>query len=369
MRVVVVGGGVAGAACAVALRRIGADVTVYEAYEDPAGPVGSFVSLARNGLRGLAALGCLEAVRDAGFPVARQRMWSGAGRLLADVARHRRPDDPVHSVTIWRADLVAALRAEAVRAGARIVTGRRVDAADPDLRDADLVVGADGIWSAVRSVVDPAAPKPSYAGLYTASGVSDLPDAEPGTFNMVFARRGAFIHVAAPGGEVWWAAQVAAPAPPDPGAVGAAALASRYPEAAPAAVLRATRRMSGVTLNHVLAPVTHRHTDRLVLVGDAAHPVGAGQGASMAIEDAVVLARELHGAGTVAGALAAFDALRTRRTGKMARVASTNRDAKTAGPLAARVRDLAMPLFFPRFYPRATNWLIDFDPGELPVAA
>ncbi len=55
MRVVVVGGGVAGSASAIALARIGAQVTVYEAYENPAGPVGSFVSLSVNGLRALDA--------------------------------------------------------------------------------------------------------------------------------------------------------------------------------------------------------------------------------------------------------------------------------------------------------------------------
>ena len=104
MRVTVVGGGVAGSAAALALSRIGAQVTVYEAYADPAGPVGSYVSLAVNGLRALDALGCLEPVQRAGFPVARQRMWSGRGRLLGDVARGRRPEDPLHSVTLLRAD-------------------------------------------------------------------------------------------------------------------------------------------------------------------------------------------------------------------------------------------------------------------------
>src|ERR1700761_6268356 len=103
MRVTVVGGGVAGSAAALALSRIGAQVTVYEAYADPAGPVGSYVSLAVNGLRALDALGCLEPVQRAGFPVARQRMWSGRGRLLGDVARGRRPGDPLLSVTLRRA--------------------------------------------------------------------------------------------------------------------------------------------------------------------------------------------------------------------------------------------------------------------------
>src|ERR1700744_5816337 len=110
MRAVVMGGGVAGSASAIALARIGAEVTVYEAYEDPAGPVGSYVSLAVNGLRALNALGCLEPVQRAGVPVARQLMWSGRGKLLGDVARGRRAGDPMHSVTVMRADLVTALR-------------------------------------------------------------------------------------------------------------------------------------------------------------------------------------------------------------------------------------------------------------------
>ena len=90
----------AGTACAVALAATGAEVTLYEAQEDPAGPVGSFLSLAANGLRGLDVLGALDAVRAAGFAVPRQRMWAGNGKLLGDVARARHgpgPDDQRHA--------------------------------------------------------------------------------------------------------------------------------------------------------------------------------------------------------------------------------------------------------------------------------
>ena len=54
--------------------------------------------------------------------------------------------------------------------------------------------------------------------------------------------------------------------------------------------------MRAANIGYVLAPVTRRDDGRTVLIGDAAHPVGAGQGASMAMEDAVVLAAELAGA-------------------------------------------------------------------------
>jgi salicylate hydroxylase len=375
MRVVVAGGGVAGSASAIALARIGADVTVYEAYEDPAGPVGSYVSLAVNGLRALGALGVLGAVQQAGFPVARQRMWSGRGKLLGDVARGRRPQDDLLSVTLMRADLVTALRDEALRAGARIVTGHRLaGAADPLAAGADLVVGADGIWSAVRRDLDPAAPQPAYAGLYSVSGRSAaaaLPASLPRDgFNWVFARHGVFIFLPAPDGSVWWTAQVAAQQPPDRTDVSAGDLAGLFRgEAQAAAVLGAATTVGPAYPGHVLKPVARRHGGTAVLVGDAAHPVGAGQGASMALEDAVALARELAAGGPVAPALAAFDRQRHQRSGQLAKTEAANREAKTAGPVATRMRELIMPHVFGRFYEQATGWLYDYDPGALPARA
>jgi salicylate hydroxylase len=396
MRVVVAGGGVGGAASAVALARAGAEVTVYEAHPDPAGPVGSFLSLAVNGLRGLATLGCLPQVQAAGFGVARQRMWSGHGKLLGDVPRGRRSGDPLHSVTLMRADLVSVLRAEAVRAGARIVTGQRLS--EEDLRAAhaagtDLIVGADGIWSAARRVLDPAAPEPTYAGLYSVSGIAavsavsavsgrsgrsgvsgrsgrsgaDLADEEPGAWNMIFGRHGAFIYLPAPGGTIWWSAQVAAPEPPaDLSAIGPDQLAAVFRgERRAAAILDAARQVHAATLHHVLAPVRRWHGRDLVLVGDAAHPAGAGQGAAMAIEDAVELGKQLRDGATVADALTGYERTRRDRAGKMAKIAAANRDAKTAGPVAAPLRNLVMPLVFNRAYERATGWLYDYDPEGL----
>jgi salicylate hydroxylase len=367
MKVVVAGGGVAGAASAIALARTGAEVTVYEAHEDPAGPVGSFLSLAANGLRGLEVLGCLPQVQSAGFAVARQRMWAGSGKLLGDVPRGRRSGDPLHSVTLMRADLVTVLRDTAARAGATIITGQQLTWDGPRRPGTDLVVGADGIWSAARRAVDPAAPEPAYAGLYSVSGVSNGLDwAEPGAWNMIFGRPGAFIYLPAPDGTIWWSAQVSSPMPPaDLSAVGPGQLATLFRRERQAVdILRGARTVHNATLHHVLAPVSRWHDRDLVLVGDAAHPAGAGQGASMAIEDAVELARQLRRPGTVAEALAGYDRIRRDRAGKMAKIAAANRDAKTAGPVAVRLRNLLMPFFFNRFYERATGWLYDYQPGS-----
>ena len=392
MRTLVIGGGVAGCAVAAALARLGAEVTVYEAYADPAGPVGAFVSLAANGLTALDTLhpGLAGEVAAAGFPVWHQRMWSARGKRLAQVVRNRRADDPRPSVTLRRADLVGALRALAREAGAEIETGRRVSGPGELAElagDVDLVIGADGMWSVARTLLNPDALPPRYAGIFSVSGTAGSPtdgvDAEPGVFNMVFSRGGVFVHLTAPDGSIWWNAQVSDPVEPSRDRLaqyGPAELGAVFRDSAQARAVLERAAIDARTVTHVLPETLRRHDGRTVLIGDAVHPVGAGQGASMALEDAVVLAQCLVAAdgsargvfddvaGRVAGALTAFDAARQSRLRKMAVTARRNRDAKTMGPVAARVRDVIMPIVFPRAYPAATNWLYDFDLGTLPAS-
>jgi salicylate hydroxylase len=260
------------------------------------------------------------------------------------------------------------------KASIAIVAGQRLDGpADERTADADLIVGADGIWSSTRCALDPSAPAPTYAGLYSVSGTSGaVPAGLPGDgFNWIFAKHGVFIYLPAPDGTVWWTAQVSASRPSaDPAAVGVPELTALFGgEAQAAAVLQAATSVRTVNLGHVLKPVTRRHDGRIVLIGDAAHPVGAGQGASIALEDAVVLARHLAAATTdaIPAALAAFDSERQPRAGKLAKMETSNRDAKTAGPIGSRMREMIMPHVFNRFYENATGWLYDFDPGALPV--
>jgi len=377
MRTIVIGGGIAGAATALALRLDGHDVTVYETYEDPAGDVGGHLSLAVNGLRGLEKLGCLREVQTAGHEIERMRFFTESGRQLGDVPRLRRQADPLRSVTLMRGRLVAILRRAALDAGTHIVTGERLvgmhetpggvtaEFASGRRDTAELLVGADGIHSTVRGLLDPTAPRAEYAGLYGVAGTATITATEVGIWNLTLGRNGVFVYSTVDEQTAWWAAQIADPVPPQLRGVDEAqwrrVLPGLFPEAVPSAVLAATTKVLAATHMHVCDPIRTWHSDRVVLIGDAAHPVGVGQGASVSIEDALVIAAALRTAPTVPAALTAYDAERRPRINRLLKHADDARDGKKPGPVKRYV-DMAMMRMFLPFYERAQGYLYDYEP-------
>jgi 2-polyprenyl-6-methoxyphenol hydroxylase-like FAD-dependent oxidoreductase len=88
------------------------------------------------------------------------------------------------------------------------------------------------------------------------------------------------------------------------------------------------------------------HRDRMVLVGDAAHAPSnsSGQGASLAIESAVELARCLRDLPDIGSAFAVYESLRRPRVEKIARQAARINHAKAPGRIARTLMPLMMPL-------------------------
>ncbi len=148
VKALVIGGGIAGTATAMALQRVGVDAVVYEAYDRTADGVGSFLGVAPSGMDALRTLGLYETTRAAGFDIGAIALFSGSGRKLVELSIGM-PNGTVPQV-VRRADLYVALRDEAVRRGV-VVRGpgqfqghepgrvRRVDAAAV-ARKADRVV-------------------------------------------------------------------------------------------------------------------------------------------------------------------------------------------------------------------------------------
>jgi 2-polyprenyl-6-methoxyphenol hydroxylase-like FAD-dependent oxidoreductase len=220
---VVIGAGVAGPVAAMALRKAGIQPAVYEAHPTSAEGIGTFLTIASNGIDALRAIGADETALAAGFPTPTITLRSTTGKSLGRARTGLTLPDGTTSHTLKRADLYQALYQEAARRGIDVQHGKRLAAAEQtsngvravfdDGSDAvaDVLIGADGIHSTVRKLIDPtAAPAPTYTGLLNLGGYTRgvEVDAEPGSYTMIFGKRAFFGYVLAPSGEVWRFANV-----------------------------------------------------------------------------------------------------------------------------------------------------------------
>lgn len=385
----IIGGGIAGPVTAIALRRQGIQATVFEAYEQGAEGVGAFLTLAPNGQAALDQLGLGDLVREHGFATPELRFYSGTGKALGAV-RTGSPDGRLTSVTVKRADLYAALRDEAVRQGVTVEYGKRlVDAsvvadravarfADGSTADGDLIIGADGLQSRLRRVIDPATPEPRYVGLLNTGGFAHglrLP-AEPGVAHMSFGSRCFFSYQVAPDGSVWWFANP--PARTDAEVARFTAMTSTElcaalielldSDRAPARqIIEATRHPLSIWRTEDLPKVPHWHGERMLLIGDAAHATSptSGQGASMALEDAVIVAACLVHSTDLPTAFTRFERLRRERVEKIIAHGKRGSSTKAPGPLGRRLRDLMMPLFLRQLAKRdVEGWIYRYRVDE-----
>jgi FAD-dependent urate hydroxylase len=121
--------------------------------------------------------------------------------------------------------------------------------------------------------------------------------------------------------------------------------------------------------------VPHWWRGPMVLIGDAAHAASpsSGQGASLAMEDAVILARCLRDAPDSARAFAAYERARRARVERIVSWAARMNRNKAPGAIGRALRDLVLPLILKRQGSAdAQRWIfehhIDWEGGAPPGA-
>jgi 2-polyprenyl-6-methoxyphenol hydroxylase-like FAD-dependent oxidoreductase len=404
-RAIVVGGGVAGPAVALFLDRAGIAATVFEARE--AGqPLGGGFGLAPNGMHVLAALGLAgDAVRR-GSPVAEYRFRNASGRVLAgyplrSVQRFGQP-----MVGLRRPVLQDLLSQALRRRGIAVESGRRLVGVEQDARGVvarfadgsaaagDFLVGADGIHSAARRSVLPEGPGASYTGLVGVGAivpralVPAVSDRDVAGMTFTYGAGGFFGYCGGGEGQAMWWSNLPRSAPYTREELAAPADATQaellarygaYHEPIPS-LIRATPDPFRLNVFDV-PPLPAWHRGRVVLVGDAAHAVSpnAGQGASLALEDAMYLARLLRDAPAGAGAAgyaAVFSRFEGDRKPRVERIVAEGRrrgaDKQLVGPFQERIRELLLAVFLNLFGPRGDDWLhryrVDWN-GAAPAPA
>lgn len=355
-RVAIAGGGIGGLTLAIALRRRGVEATVYERARELR-PVGAGITVQANAMAALRILGLDEAVAAQGAIAGESAILDSAGRRLQAVDMdllRRELGAPV--VCIHRARLhqvlLDACGAEAVRTGREVIDfeerGERafVRFSDGSAEEADLVVGADGLHSAVRAKLLGDRPL-RYSGYTSWRGVCRDPEHASISLTSESWGAGARIGIVPIGhGEIYWFATANAPAgqqdPPGRARESLLARFSGWHDPIPRIIERTAEADILRTDIHDRRPVKRWSKGRVVLLGDAAHPMtpNLGQGGCQAIEDAVVLAEVLTSCASVGDALRRYERLRVRRANDIvAKSHSAGRVAQWENPLAIRLRN------------------------------
>jgi salicylate hydroxylase len=339
--IAIVGGGIGGLAAAAFLRREGLPSTVYEQAAQLT-EVGAGLVVAPNAARLLRRLGVLDDLRkrsvrlDIGWEF---RRWADGTVLSSEnlsVACERLYGE--HTYTVHRADLLRAIQsvvpAQSIELDRRCIGmdsrrgALRLDFTDGSSAEADVVIGADGVHSLVRSALFGTAPA-------TYSGICAFRALVPAGAAPEFARRPAqtlwigpghhLVHYPVSAGEH---VNLVAFAPAGDYTVESWTATATVEEFLAEfdgwdRRLADLIRAAGTPGRWALldrAPLTRWSEGCATLLGDAAHPMFPffAQGAAQSIEDAAMLARCLaEGAGNPAAALRRYEKLRIPRATRL----------------------------------------------------
>lgn len=313
----VVGAGIAGLASAHALSRLGYDVCVLER-DMQLRSEGAGLTLWPNAARALEELGLSDVIAETAHTVNEAVTLDPAGAVLTTVPLDRIAERFGPLLSVHRGDFLAALNAHF---GGEVRFGVDVRAIDGTLQAsgkpivADLVVGADGIGSAVRDTVAPGvAPRP--AGYAAWRGVALSGELTPKRASEAMGRGQRFGLVPLRGDRTYWFAVLA---DGDGSEDLEATFVGWHEPISEVLAAPAIGERSYLPLQD-LPPLPRWHRDGVVLVGDAAHAMtpNLGQGAAQALEDVAALSRHL-GEKPLSEALRAYEHDRKRRAERVVR--------------------------------------------------
>lgn len=391
LTIAVVGAGIGGLTAALILARKGHSVTLIER-RTGFSEVGAGLQLSPNASRILMKLGLGPALRRVSTVPDRvvvRRIASGKriGEFAQGAAMQR------YGAPYWvihRADLQTILL-DAVRSEPtiRIVMGRRVDQVrdGPDHVElswtsssgaresmtADLVIGADGVWSKVRQVLGDTSP-PAFHGYVAWRATFDRKAAPSGLggneTGLWLGPTGHVVHYPIFSGHLINVVAIERTKEPVEGwaAPGRAEdLLAIYRHAAPPLVELLRKPGEWLRWSLFRHPIKRLSQGRIALLGDAAHPVlpFLAQGAAMAIEDAATLGALVGPeSATVAQALKDYEAHRIERVGRVQSESRRNGRIYHSGSLIAFARDKVMKFTDPESLSKRYEWIYGYRTPE-----
>jgi 2-polyprenyl-6-methoxyphenol hydroxylase-like FAD-dependent oxidoreductase len=389
-KALIIGGGIAGPVTGIFLKKAGIDAQVFEAWPYSTG-IGAGLQIAPNGMHVLAEIGLASDMIRRGSIAESFDFYSQKGALLGSLNRNMRQRFGQPAVNMCRATLNEMLINKAWCENVELRFEKRLVAiedradqpviahfADGSKAEGDFVIGADGVHSATRSHVIPDGPKPFDTGLIGFGGFvpRSVIAATPIGQRVVttFGQSGffgyGFCSSETDDAVMWWSTQ------PSRGVDAATFRAMSQDQLRqhlhqfhagwhdPIAQIIDVAENIVVTDTLDVATLPTWSRKRTLLIGDAAHATSphAGQGASLALEDAMRLGRLMVDRQELSLTFQNFEAERRPRAEKIVALARRSGNSKREfSATGAWIRDRMLKLLLP-LTSRGMDWMYAYDP-------
>jgi 2-polyprenyl-6-methoxyphenol hydroxylase-like FAD-dependent oxidoreductase len=339
-KALVIGGGITGLVTALFLKRAYVDPIICEAQAASNDYDGLFLGLAPNGINALKTLGIDAQILKYAFPTTGINFYASNGKPFGEI-KNRDDEERFGAahVIIKQSVLYKALFESLLDDDIPLKFSKRLVGIKPTKyhtviasfsdgteEESDLLIGCDGIHSRTRQIILPKTSKPTYTGQVDCRAVSFQPAISPTpSLHIRYGRQALFGYFALPSGDIYWFSNFSR-AKNDLHSMSDEELQTEllklYQDDAPfiSEIIRTTKTEIARCAIYDLPTLPTWTKREVCLVGDAAHATAPyfGQGASLAMEDALVLAKCLRDIPDVEQAIRLYEDMRHERTEKVA---------------------------------------------------
>ena len=383
-RAIIIGAGIAGPAMALQLKNMGIDPIVFEARKEAEMSQGVFLGITPNGLNVLKKMIDINRLKEDYTP-GKMIFYNARNLPIGELdTKHQLEKYGAETMQIKRANISEALRKEASNQGIKIQYGYRLSELEEkenavttyfdngEKVEGDFLIACDGAHSTCRKIAFPDAPGPIYTQQLSTGAMVRMNGTTPdfGVIKMVFGKRAFFAYAVSNQGEVWWFNNFYREKEPSREEIQGTLQQEikshllQIHKNDPEPIFDIIQQTDSIFAYPIyeMPTLPHWYIERVCLIGDAAHATAPhiGQGASLALEDTVVLRRCLQQHERLEQAFAAFQNLRQPRVEKLIKTARKIGNQKSKpNSIATFFRDLLLKHFI-KFEIRKMDWIYGY---------
>ena len=388
---IIIGGGIAGCVLALALHKIGIKSEIFEAKTIPEDNVGLFHYISPNGMNVYRELGLYEKIKHLGYLCNGVIHYNEKQKIIGRIdERNSESDYGANSIMIKREFLTKTLRDEVLLKNIPIHFGKKIENLkdigkipvtacfeDGTCAKGDFVVGCDGIYSKTRQIILPSSPKPTYTKVVVTGGFSKikLKDQSTNTIHSNYGKNAFLAYFILPNKkDVWWWNGISYPT--EETREGLAKLSDeKWHQNMIGMYAEDSDEIQSVINSKEIEflkypvsdmpPLNKWYKENVCLIGDAVHATSPtnGQGAAMACEDALMLAKCLRDIQNTNQAFEKFQKLRQKRVEKIVKIGRSGGEGYLfTNPFKKWLRNTMISFFLtPFIFNRMKNFFYGYN--------